>query len=486
MLKTISILSICFLGLILIFSGCNSPEKVDDWQVLEKDADALVKAKDLENGLIKMKRVLHLAPKEERNRIYLKVHELEFQYKIQVAEDYIIKEKYTEAFLFARDYLTTGEFKKAIAFFDLIKQNRPEYDNGIVYFSLVKAYQNLGDLDTAFEIWEEGRKKGWGFFTNMKKSRFLQLKAKLYIQKEEYQFVKAIIDETDQYHKLAENYYLVGFSESKLGNTETAKKYLLKSLTIKPGYKDSQNLLFKIIPFSKFDKKLLIICGITWDVEQNLNGGIKKFKAGKFELSHQDFEIMLNKNPQSEHLFFNWANELKENLENELKNANLKKSIKNKNLLMIANILHYIIGDGVNAKINYLSVLKSDNKNFNAYLNYGIILQKENKIETAFENLKKAVQLNPKSGRANFFLGINYLRIGNLESAFPYLSTALKLSPDFSNKYFTKLIFNELPSFVPYDKKDIEVLKKYELFFKNDKIYSEDFKQLVKKLDRFK
>ncbi len=486
MLKTITIFSICFLGLILIFTGCNSPDKVDGWQVLEKDSDALVKSNDLENGLIKLKRAMHLAPKQERNRIYLKVHELEFQYKIQVAENYIIKEKYTEAFLFARDYLTTNEFKKAITFFNLIKQNRPEYDNGIVYFSLVKAYQSLGDFDTAFEIWEEGRKEGWGFFTKKKKSMYLQLKAKLYIQKEEYQSVKAIIDESDQYYKLAENYYLVGFSESKLGNSKTAKEYLLKSLAERPGYKDAQNLLFKIIPFSKFDKELLNICGITWDIQQSLNSGIKNFKEGKFELSHQDFEVMLTKNPQSEHLFFNWANELKENLEKELKSATLKKSKKNKNLLMIANILHYIIGDGESAKINYLSVLKSDNKIFDAYLNYGIILQKEKKISTAFENLKKAVQLNPKSARANFFLGINYLKIGNLESAFPFLSIALKLSPDFSKEPFKKLIFNELTSFVPFDKKDIETLKKFTLFFKDDKVYNDDFNQLVKKLDKFK
>ena len=198
----------------------------------------------------------------------------------------------------------------------------------------------------------------------------------------------------------------------------------------------------------------------------------------------EKFELVLEEGEWK--LFFNWANETVSKLNEKIKDK--KTSLKQKTAysLELANLLHYVIGDGKNAKKYYLIVLKNDKQNFAAYLNYGIILQKESNFEVAFEDLKKAVQLQPDSARANFYLGLNFLKIGNLENGYLYLAKAGQLSSDYLQNPFPGMIFTELAGVVPYDKDDIKLMKKYREFFINSPEYKNKFDQLLKKLDTFK
>ncbi len=472
-----------FLSLLFLFlAGCPEHTEEVTWQEMEKESDTLAKEGKYEESLILLKKTVNKLPDSEKNRIYLKIHEREYEYKVEVAKNYVFNQRYTDAYLFARDYLTTQEYRKALTFFFLVKESNPYYDNGIVYFSIVNAYLSMANYDEALKYWAEGRSTVWNRFADLFKSRYLQLKAKILLQKGDYKEIPSIIEEANSFHLLEENCYIAGLSEYRQNKIANAKAWLIKALDKKPGYNEAENLLMEIVPYSTFVKEdLFEKAGIPWNVRKLFQDGINEFDNYSFEVSHELFFQALLKKSTIEILFRNWSTEEVTVLEKKLSDQKTSAKDKTRILLTLANLNHYIIGNGSAAKDYYLALLKNDPENFEGYLNYGVIVQKERKFDIAFENLKKAVQLNPNSGRANFFLGLNFLKIGNIENGYSHLNKAMKLSKVFTEEVYTKMILEELKGFIPYDQSDVEIIKKYSVFFDNSKEQKEEFEEILKK-----
>jgi len=342
----------------------------------------------------------------------------------------------------------------------------------------------MARYDDALKYWEEGYNIVWDKYVDLFKSRYLLLKAKVLLRKGDYNEISDIIAEANSFHPLEENYFIAATAEFRLNRVESARKLLLDALEKKPGYNEAENMLMEIIPYSQFKKdNLYEPAGISWDTQKVFEEAISDFYRFDFEVSHQKFLNSFIKKPAIEILFRNWFKEECESLENILKKDKIKPEERNKTLLLLANLNHYIIGNGSAAKDYYLKLLQNDNENFEGYLNYGVIMQKERKYNIAFENLKKAVQLNSESGRANFFLGLNFLKIGNIETGHVYLSKAVKISVKFKESFYSQLILEELKSFVPYDDEDKNVINKYSFFFENSSELSEEFNELRNKFN---
>lgn len=474
--------------LLIIFmvfmTGCGCDNRVEKWKDTEKKADMAFSDKNYKQAVEEYRIAYSQAPDNEKSRIYSKLYEAEFQYKSKLAMEHINAERYTDGFLVAKDYLTIRDYEKALAIFKLFEKYKPDYDNGIVYFSSSKAYESMGRYDEALLKWEEGRTVVWDIYSDKRKAQYLQLKAELLIHKNQNEEAIKVLEQANKYDKLPKNYFLLGLTKYNLGNVQAARKDLFSAIEKRGTYPEAENLLLKIIPYSEFTPELLKKAGLDWDAEKVLRAGIDKFNQGEFELSHHDFEVSLLKDPQSEIVFLNWANEQRTGLKKRLeKDKTLKEPEKTRVQLRLANLNHYVIGSGQEAKDLYLKILNKDNKNFEAYLNYGIIIQKERKFEVAFENLKKAVKLKPDSGRANFFLGLNFLKIGNLEGGYPYIKRSIEISSDYKAECYQELLYQEFVNFVPFEKADIEIMKKFREFFTSPN--SNKFEDLIKSKDNF-
>ncbi len=89
----------------------------------------------------------------------------------------------------------------------------------------------------------------------------------------------------------------------------------------------------------------------------------------------------------------------------------------------------YKQGDTGEAEKSYLSALQEKPSFLLALLNLGKLRMSEKKFESAIEVLSRAVEAQPKSSDANYFLGESYLQIKKGSKAVSYFEEALRLDP---------------------------------------------------------
>src|SRR6202051_4789151 len=63
-------------------------------------------------------------------------------------------------------------------------------------------------------------------------------------------------------------------------------------------------------------------------------------------------------------------------------------------------------------------------------MNLGLVCQLQNRYPEAMTEFRRALKLKPSLTGANFFLGVDYCKMGEGPKAVPYLKTALKASPN--------------------------------------------------------
>ena len=86
-------------------------------------------------------------------------------------------------------------------------------------------------------------------------------------------------------------------------------------------------------------------------------------------------------------------------------------------------------GDIAEAEQSYMSALQEKPSFLLALLNLGKLRMSEKKFEGAIEVLTQAVEVEPKSSDANYFLGESYLQIRKGSKAVGYFEEALRLDP---------------------------------------------------------
>ena len=63
-------------------------------------------------------------------------------------------------------------------------------------------------------------------------------------------------------------------------------------------------------------------------------------------------------------------------------------------------------------------------------MNLGLVYQLQNRYPEAMTEFRRALKLKPSLTGANFFLGVDYCKMGEGPKAVPYLKAALKASPN--------------------------------------------------------
>ena len=91
---------------------------------------------------------------------------------------------------------------------------------------------------------------------------------------------------------------------------------------------------------------------------------------------------------------------------------------------------YFKAGDYDKAKIEYLSVLKIDQRDANAYARMGAMWFDEGVPLRAAPFLLKARELNPKDLSSRVNLALLYLQIGRLDDAWKEASALLEAAPD--------------------------------------------------------
>lgn len=86
-------------------------------------------------------------------------------------------------------------------------------------------------------------------------------------------------------------------------------------------------------------------------------------------------------------------------------------------------------GDIAGAEKSYLSALQEKPSFLLALLNLGKLQMSEKRFEGAIEVLSRAVEVEPKSSDANYFLGESYLQIRKGSKAVSFFEEALRLDP---------------------------------------------------------
>ena len=90
---------------------------------------------------------------------------------------------------------------------------------------------------------------------------------------------------------------------------------------------------------------------------------------------------------------------------------------------------HYKQGDIGEAEKSYLSALQEKPSFLLALLNLGKLRMGEKKFDAAIEVFSRAVEADPRSADANYFLGESYLQVKKGSKAVGYLEEALRLDP---------------------------------------------------------
>ena len=91
--------------------------------------------------------------------------------------------------------------------------------------------------------------------------------------------------------------------------------------------------------------------------------------------------------------------------------------------------LQFKLGETGEAEKSYLSALQEKPSFLLALLNLGKLRMSEKKFEGAIEVLSRAVEVEPRSADANYFLGESYLQIKKGSKAVGFLEEALRLDP---------------------------------------------------------
>jgi len=91
--------------------------------------------------------------------------------------------------------------------------------------------------------------------------------------------------------------------------------------------------------------------------------------------------------------------------------------------------VQYKQGDAVGAEKSYLSALQEKPSFLLALLNLGKLRMAEKRFDAAIEILTRAVEVQPRSSDANFFLGESYLQIKKGSKAVGFFEEALRLDP---------------------------------------------------------
>ena len=87
------------------------------------------------------------------------------------------------------------------------------------------------------------------------------------------------------------------------------------------------------------------------------------------------------------------------------------------------------IGDYATAEREYLSVLTMEPNFAEAHMNLGLVYQLQDLIPNAMAEFRRALQLKRTLTGANFFLGVDYCKMGEGTKAIPYLKAAARQEP---------------------------------------------------------
>jgi len=86
-------------------------------------------------------------------------------------------------------------------------------------------------------------------------------------------------------------------------------------------------------------------------------------------------------------------------------------------------------GDFAAAERDYKSALQLDPQFAEIHMNLGLVFQLQNRIEDAIPEFRRALEIKPGLLGANFFLGVDYCKMGQGAKAIPYLKTAVAAQP---------------------------------------------------------
>src|ERR1700731_5160400 len=86
--------------------------------------------------------------------------------------------------------------------------------------------------------------------------------------------------------------------------------------------------------------------------------------------------------------------------------------------------------DYATADKEYKSVIAVAPEFAEVHMNLGLVYQLQNRYPEAMTEFRRALKLKPSLTGANFFMGVDYCKMGEGFKAVPYLQTALKASPN--------------------------------------------------------
>jgi predicted O-linked N-acetylglucosamine transferase (SPINDLY family) len=226
-----------------------------------------------------------------------------------------------------------------------------------------------------------------------------------YIEINDFKMAIKFYNKSIKINKYNKNvFYSCGIAYGRLEQHENAMQNYKKALSLDPGYRAA-----------------------------NLQLAISQVKLSKFKNAFENFKILLVSEPENPEIHFQYGVALllsKNYLEAivYLENS-VKLKIDFPEAYLILGDTFRALNKNTEAIEKYNISISQSNENYISFYNLSLALIDCKRYEEALLNLETVLKLNPNFDQAYNALGVIYINLGNLNLAYDNLSKAIELNP---------------------------------------------------------
>ena len=174
--------------------------------------------------------------------------------------------------------------------------------------------------------------------------------------------------------------------------------------------------------------------------EQYFNSGIKKHKAGQFEVAIAEFDSAIEINPEDSEVYYNRGTAKSKLKQFQAAIVDFDKAIelnsKYSEAYVNLGVTKMELGKLQDAIVDFDSAIKLNREFSEAYSNRGLAKVRLSKFREAIVDFNRAIKLNPKYSEAYCNCGFTLAKLGQFKEAIANFNKAIELKPDFALAYY--------------------------------------------------
>jgi tetratricopeptide (TPR) repeat protein len=428
------------IGILILFASC---KKVDNWN----RAIEYYNAHKYEKAIKYFERSIKDVPLRIDSAHYM-IGECYFKMqkyeKAKKAFKEIIEQRDSDelvrSYLGAMASFNSGNFQKALPYFESIVHTNPSYKDGQAFFRYVRTIKELFGIDKALSEAELGLKILPGYINEEGIFNLNNLYSNLLMKKNKFK-------EAEKYLKYCLSYndkdflvhYNLGITYESLKRYDDAKSQYFQSFALGKMEKAKWKY-FNLLSLSEIGNNLDMF-NFKPKGFKLFKKGISEFNMGNFEMFRYTIQKSLELDYTIERLLYQWGN------------YQLRNSADG---LYKANIDHYVFGNRDKA----LEIYKSIPSSYDSDLNFAIFLIKAGEFDEA-NTIFNGMNIGNKDHRKLFYIGLMQLNQKKIDLAVESFKKAAKLNDNILTLiYFQGILVDISKVNIKDDDKVIDLLLK--------------------------